>query len=108
VFTPPPTPNHGNNGNNKPWPVSPWGLALILLTVLWVRDLWVNNAQVQPIPYSEFVQHLQSGDVASVRIGSNTIEGELKKPLPDGRQRFITTRVEPELAKDMASHNVRF
>lgn len=96
------------NGRNKPWPISPWGLALILLTVLWVRDLWLNNAQVQPMPYSEFVQHLQSGDVASIRIGSNVIEGELKKPLPDGHQRFVTTRVEPELAKELASHDVRF
>lgn len=96
------------NGRNKPWPISPWGLALILLTVLWVRDLWLTNAQVQPMPYSEFVQHLQSGDVASIRIGSNVIEGELKKPLPDGHQRFVTTRVEPELAKELASHDVRF
>ena len=96
------------NGNKKPWPISPWGLALILLTVLWVRDLWTNNAQVQPMPYSEFVAHLQQDDIASIRIGSNLIEGELKKPLPDGRQRFITTRVDPELAKDLATHKVRF
>ncbi len=116
MFTRPTAPNNGagngrqngHSGNDKSWPVSPWGLALILLTVLWVRDLWVNNAQVQPMPYSEFVQHLQSGDVASIRIGSNTIEGELKKPLADGRQRFVTTRVEPELAKDLTAYNVRF
>lgn len=88
--------------------MSPWGMALILLTMLWVRDLWVNNAQVQPMPYSEFVQHLEAGDVASVRVASNVIEGELKKPLPDGRQRFITTRIEPGLAKDLSSYKVRY
>jgi cell division protease FtsH len=92
----------------KPWPVNPWGLLMLLLTVLWVRDLWVNNAQVQPMPYSEFVQHLQAGDIASIRIGSNLIEGDLKKPLPDGRQRFVTTRVDTALAKELGTYNVRY
>jgi cell division protease FtsH len=85
-----------------------WFWALILMTLLWARDLWVSSAQVQAIPYSEFVQHLQAGEVASIRIDSRFIEGELKKPLADGRQRFVTTRVEPALAKDLAATGVKF
>ena len=85
-----------------------WVLSIVLLTALWARDLWVNGTQVQAMPYSEFVQHLQAGNVASLRVSSSVIEGDLKKPLADGRQRFITARVEPALAKDLAATGVKF
>jgi cell division protease FtsH len=95
-------------GNGKTWHFSPWTVAMVLLVMLWARDLWVNNAQVQPMPYSEFVQHLQAGDIESIRISSNLIEGQLKKPQADGRQRFVTTRVDPALAKDLAASGIKY
>jgi len=81
---------------------------MILMVALWARDLWVANAQVQPMPYSEFVQHLHAGDIESIRISSNLIEGQLKKPMADGRQRFVTTRVDPALAQDFDTYKVRY
>ncbi|MFT3856634.1 MAG: ATP-dependent zinc metalloprotease FtsH [Aquabacterium sp.] len=103
-----PTDPASGNGSKPPWSFNPWTIAFVLLTLLWARDFLVNNAQVQPMPYSDFVQHLKAGDIESIRIGSNLIEGQLKKPLPDGRQRFVTTRVEPELARELAGANVKF
>ena len=70
---------------DKPWPINPWTLGIILLTLMWARDLWVNSAQVQAMPYSELVQHLQAEEVASLRVSSSFIEGEFKKPQADGR-----------------------
>jgi cell division protease FtsH len=109
--TPALPPSKPDDTPSGPWKAASgrlWFWALILMTLLWARDLWVNSAQVQAMPYSEFVQHLQAGEVASIRIDSRFIEGELKKPLADGRQRFVTTRVEPTLAKDLAATGVKF
>ena len=92
-----------------PWkPAQLWPLLLALVALFWLRDLWVTSTQVQPIPYSEFVQQLKSGKVESIAIGSQFIEGKLKSPQPDGRHRIVTTRVAPDLARELASYDVRF
>ncbi|HET6787562.1 MAG TPA: ATP-dependent metallopeptidase FtsH/Yme1/Tma family protein, partial [Aquabacterium sp.] len=75
---------------------------------MWIRELWVGTHQTQPLPYSELMQHVQAGEIASLRISNNLIEGEFKQARPDGRTRFISTRVDPALAKELATHNVRF
>jgi cell division protease FtsH len=43
-----------------------------------------------------------------ISIADNTIQGSLKQPLQDGRQKFVTTRVDPSLAKDLAQYDVKF
>ena len=75
-----------------------WLLMMALVALFWLRDLWVTSTQVQPIPYSEFLQHLKAGRLESISIGSQLIEGKLKQAQPDGRTRIVTTRVAPELA----------
>ncbi|GAB4554726.1 MAG: ATP-dependent zinc metalloprotease FtsH [Rhizobacter sp.] len=85
-----------------------WWLALALVALFWMRDLWVTSSQVQPIPYSEFVRHLKAGQLESIKIGSRFIEGKLKAPTADGRTRILTTRVAPELARELSQYDVRF
>jgi len=36
------------------------------------------------------------------------LEGKLKKPLPDGRELFVTTRVDPQLADRLSQSDVKF
>ena len=98
----------GKPGDDKPTAFNPWSLLLVLMMALWARDLWIGNAQVKPMPYSEFMQHLQAGEIESIRISSDVIEGQLKKPTADGRQRFVTTRVDPDLAKTFDGYKVRY
>lgn len=91
------------------WPLGHvWWLMLALLALFWMRDLWVTSTQVQPIPYSEFLTHLKAGDIESVSIGSQFIEGTLKAPIRDGRTRIVTTRVAPDLARELTQYDVRF
>ncbi|HEV6964373.1 ATP-dependent zinc metalloprotease FtsH [Roseateles sp.] len=89
-------------------PAQVWPLLLALVALFWLRDLWVTSTQVQPIPYSEFLQYLKAEKLESIRIGSQFIEGQLKVAAPDGRTRIVTTRVAPDLARDLAPYNVRF
>jgi len=83
-------------------------LVIALMAVVWLRDVWVGMNQVQPISYSEFQHHLKSGALEEITISNNLIQGKLKNPTPDGRTRIVTTRVDPELAKELSQYEVKF
>jgi cell division protease FtsH len=85
-----------------------WYLIAAVLCVLWLRDVWVNMTQVESIPYSQFQQDLREGRIKDIAIAANTVQGSYKEAKPDGRTRFVATRVDPELAKDLAQYNVEF
>ncbi|MGC2518182.1 MAG: ATP-dependent zinc metalloprotease FtsH [Burkholderiales bacterium] len=85
-----------------------WYLIIAVIGVFWLRDLWVAATQVEPIPYSEFQHQLKEGRIAEIAISNNVIQGTYKEAQPDGRKRFVATRVDPELAKDLAQYDVKF
>ncbi|MGB5080362.1 MAG: ATP-dependent zinc metalloprotease FtsH [Burkholderiales bacterium] len=85
-----------------------WYLVIAILGVLWLRDLWVTATQVEPIPYSEFLHHLKEGRIREISVSNNAIQGAYKEPQTGGRSRFVTTRVDPELARDLAAYDVKF
>jgi len=85
-----------------------WYLILAALAVFYLHDIWVQMRTVEPIPYSQFQDLLKENKVKEIAITNNYIQGELNQPLPDGRSKFVTARVEPELAKDLDQYNVRF
>jgi len=85
-----------------------WYAAFALLAIVWLQDLWRETQKVEPLPYSAFVQELKAGNVKEIAVHPDYIEGSLKKPLKDGRERFITTRIETELAQDLSKYDVAF
>ncbi len=85
-----------------------WYLIIAVLGVLWLRDIWVTATQIEPIPYSEFQHHMKEGRIKEISVSSNTITGTYKEPQTGGRTRFVTTRVDPELAKDLSQYDVKF
>ncbi len=85
-----------------------WYAAFALLAIVWLQDLWRETQKVEPLPYSAFVQELKAGNVKEIAVHPDYIEGSLKKPLKDGRERFITTRIETELAQDLSKYDVVF
>ncbi len=85
-----------------------WYAVLAAFGVLWVHQLWVEYRQVEPIAYSEFQSYLEQGKIEDISVTSNHISGSFKEKLPDGRTRFVTTRVEPDLAKDLQKYNIKY
>ena len=85
-----------------------WYAIFAVLAVLWLRDLYVTATQVQPIPYSEFEQSLKAGEIKDIQISNNVVQGTYKNPRPDKRTRFVTTRVDPELAKELSQYDVTY
>lgn len=85
-----------------------WYFVFALFAIFTLHDLWVQVRTIEPLPYSEFQRLLKAGEVTEISIADNTIQGSLKQPLQDGRQKFVTTRVDPSLAKDLAQYDVKF
>ena len=85
-----------------------WYLLLAMLAVIWLRDLWVTSRDVEPLAYSEFLQLLERGQVTEITIRDQLIQGSLRDPLPDGEKRFVTTRVDPQVAQQLSRYNVKF
>ncbi|WP_374262153.1 ATP-dependent zinc metalloprotease FtsH [Zoogloea sp.] len=85
-----------------------WYFVFALFAVFTLHDLWVQMRTVEPLPYSEFQRLVKAGEVTEIAIADNTIQGTLKTPLQDGRQKFVTTRVDPALAKELGQYDVKF
>jgi len=85
-----------------------WYAIVAVLGIIWLRDLWVTSQQVEPLPYSDFESLLQQGKVQELAIRDNTIQGTLKEPLPRGQRKFVTVRVNPDLAREFSQYHVKF
>ena len=84
-----------------------WYFFAAFLGLMLIQYFWVQYTQIKTIPYSQFEQLLNENKVAEVLVGSDTIQGTLKEPFPDGRKLFSTTRVDPELASKLSAHGVK-
>jgi len=58
------------------------------------------------IPDSEFQKLVRVDKVAEVVVSQDQLQGELKEPRPDGKKRFVTVRVDAEMAKELDAHKV--
>jgi cell division protease FtsH len=83
-----------------------WYTIAAVLGMLVIQGFWSSYNQVDTIPYSQFEQLLNDGKIAEVTIGTDSIQGRLKEPLPDAKRAFYTVRVDPQLADKLAAHDV--
>jgi len=67
--------------------------------------LFTTATQVAQIPYSQFQTYLEQGRIAEVAVSDRFIQGTFREPV-NGRPMFITTRVEPDLARQLQEHGV--
>ena len=79
-----------------------------VLGVLLLHSALVRFQAVATIPYSDFQKLLRENKVAEVVISANDINGNLKEPLAGGQRKFVTTRVETDLAADLEKFGVKY
>ena len=89
-------------------PRAGWWLAAALVTLVLLYTYSSQLQQVQVLPYSEFLRELENHNVSDLAIFPDHLEGVLSQSSGNGRARFVTTRVEPGLASDLARYGVRF
>ncbi|MCG5051320.1 MAG: ATP-dependent zinc metalloprotease FtsH [Myxococcales bacterium] len=75
--------------------------------ILAIHDVWVRSQTVANVPYSDFLTWVKGNKVSEVVIGTEQIQGELKEEI-DGKKRFVTTRVDPNLASKLDDTGVKF
>jgi cell division protease FtsH len=78
-----------------------WIAAFFILIAF--QYLFTTATQVAQIPYSQFETYLEQGRIAEVAVSDRFIQGTFTHPI-DGRPMFITTRVEPGLARQLQEH----
>ncbi len=83
-----------------------WYTIAAVLAVLFVQSFLAPYNQVDTIPYSQFEQLLNDGKIAEVTIAADSIRGQLKEALPNGKRAFYTVRVDPQLADKLKAHDV--
>ncbi len=93
--------------DNKKMPFHLTYVAIALLGVLFLHDVWVSYRGVETISYSEFQRFLRENKVAEVVISKDSIEGVLKTP-DKGKKRFATTRVGPDIAGELDKYGVSY
>jgi cell division protease FtsH len=84
-----------------------WYIFVAFLGWMLIQYLWLQYTQVETIPYSQFEQLVDQDKISEVLVGSDTIQGTLKEPFPDGRKLFNTVRVQPDLAAKLSAHGVK-
>src|SRR5262245_46460721 len=83
-----------------------WYIFAAFVGVMLIQYVWLQFIQIETIPYSQFEQLLAENKISEALVGTETIQGKLKEPLPDGRKLFYTVRVDPELADKLKEHGV--
>jgi len=85
-----------------------WYIVLALFGIMLFQQWWHTSREVEVIPYSRFEQLLADGRIEEIYVRDRYLEGRLKQPLGDGRERFVTTRVDPQLSDHLRQYDVRF
>jgi cell division protease FtsH len=81
---------------------------IVLMTMIYLRDWLSTTRQTEYVPYSKFEQLLDENKIKRIAILDDTIEGELNEKSREGFTRFVTNRVDVDLAKVLAGHDVEY
>jgi cell division protease FtsH len=84
-----------------------WSIVTAVLGALLISQIWNTAGQTEAISYSDFEQLVADKKIAEVVIASDTIQGRLKEKGPDGKDKFVTVRVDPVLADKLAAEGIK-
>ena len=80
--------------------VALWGIMIF-------QSLWGHSARQVELSYSEFEHYLEQGWLKDLVVDQQTIRGNFKEPI-EGKDHFVTPRVDIDLAEKLAPYNVDY
>ncbi len=80
---------------------------LFTLMLIFAFQFWFSYREIVQLPYSEFLQFLQSGQIEEITVTENRIEGKFSTS-QNGKLYFRTHRVDPEFARALENSGVKF
>ncbi len=96
----------------KPPPLSSrqfnFGYFVVALLLVLLIQSWITGRSIVSLPYSEFQQMLEARKIAEVVVRDNTIQGKFTEPRTDGKEFFVTNRVDPSFAGELDKYGVKF
>ncbi len=84
-----------------------WYVVLGIWAVLILNNIIYRSIGPEVIPYSEFLNRLRHDQIKELAIGDKVISGVMLDK-ERGEVKFTTVRVNPELAKELAGHEIKF
>ena len=90
---------------NKKTQFNIWYWLAAFAGLLLFQYFFTSATQIAQIPYSQFETYLNDGRIAEVAVSDRFIQGRFKEPV-DGKPMFVTTRVEPDIARQLQEHGV--
>ncbi|WP_323844273.1 ATP-dependent zinc metalloprotease FtsH [Microbulbifer magnicolonia] len=80
--------------------VALWGIVLF-------QSFWGHTARQVELSYSEFERYLEQDRLKDLVVDQQTISGSFKEPI-EGKDHFVTPRVEFDLAEKLNAYNVNY
>jgi cell division protease FtsH len=78
-----------------------------LFLLLMIQSWWQTARETEPIPYSQFLSYVEQGVVDDITVSDQYVRGSFREP-QDGKTQFVTARVDPAVAQELAKYNVKF
>ena len=91
---------------NKSTQLNLWYVVGALFALMLFQS-WYTARNIEVVPYSQFKHLLEEGQIQEVYVRDQYLEGRLREPI-DGNDRFMTNRVEHDLAEEFAQYDVTF
>ncbi|WP_423820650.1 ATP-dependent zinc metalloprotease FtsH [Salinisphaera sp. SPP-AMP-43] len=84
-----------------------WAVLIPLIILFALLQFTAGNQEAARVPYSVFQKELAQGHVQNVVVGKQSISGEFIEPR-NGKKRFTTLIVPPEISAELAKAGVEY
>jgi cell division protease FtsH len=85
-----------------------WYVVATMMLILAAQAWWEQSSTVRTIAYSEFQTLLEEAGLQEISVTTSKIRGKLRTPSSDGHEYIETVRIEPDFARELATHDVEF
>jgi len=82
------------------------GYLLAAFVIISLLQVWLGYQQTAQISYSEFSRYLKQSQIEDVTVSENSIQGKFNQPI-EGKDYFITNRIDPEFAAELEKYGVK-
>ena len=84
-----------------------WYTIAVLFVLMTIHNLVTNTAKTETIPYSQFEKLLEEDRIEEIFVNENTLTGTLKNPSKWEKPRFVTARVDGQIAQLIRGRDVK-
>jgi cell division protease FtsH len=80
----------------------------VAIAAIALFQLWWGSTSAEVIPYSQFRELVETGQVIAVEVSDTAVTGTLREPLANGRTEFTTTRIDPDIEALLAANDIEY